>query len=53
MFSNPPHNLAAVALVAATLHSPATLRLTSEDMLVSKNTLLPSAAGSVRWNNIG
>ena len=46
MFSSPPHDLAAAALIAATLNNPATLRLISGKELVSKNALLPSAAAS-------
>lgn len=46
MFSSPPHDLAAAALIAATLNNPATLRLISGKILVSKNALLPSAAAS-------
>lgn len=50
MFSNPPHNLAAAALIAATLHNAATLCLILRSMEVSRNALLPSAAASI-WRN--
>ena len=41
MFSNPPHNLAAAALIAATLNNPATLHLIFGKILVSENALVP------------
>ena len=47
MFSDPPHNLAVAALIAATLHNPATR------CLVSKKGLLPLAAASVMPNDTG
>lgn len=53
MFSDPPHNLAVAALIAATLHNPATRCLVSRNMLVSKKGLLPLAAASVMPNDTG
>ena len=47
MFSNPPHNLAAAALIAASLHNAATLYLILRNMEVSKNALPPLAADSI------
>lgn len=53
MFSRPPHNLAAAGLIAATLHNPTTLRVISQNMLVSKKRLLPLAVASGWRNDIG
>ena len=45
------HSSAATARTTATLHNPATLFLTSGNMLFSKNALLSSAAAYV-WRKI-
>ena len=50
MFSRPPHNVAAAALIAATLHNPTTLRVISKNMLVYENCLSASAAAD-GWRN--
>lgn len=47
MFSNPPHDLAAAATIAATLHNPTKLCLTSRNLMVYKCAVLPSAADFV------
>ena len=53
MFSIPPHNLEAAALIAATLHSPTTQYLTSEIISTSQNPLRPSVAASIRPTLVG
>ena len=49
IFSNPPHNLAAAAVIAATLQDPATERLIPGNTLGFKSALLPSALALVSW----
>ena len=39
MFSNPPHDLAAAATIAATLHNPTKLCLTSRNLMMFINAL--------------
>ena len=52
MFSNPPPNLAATAVIAATLQNPATVRPISGNTLGFKNALLPSAVAPFCWKDL-